>query len=431
MADAPHEHPDDLTTLEQIDQLPTYRAMNMQDEERKRQRLLLLTVRSIFLVLLVTLSLLPFIGKVTDDQASTTATLPSYIWPLIATLGVGLIVITVDTAIPNKRLASIFGIYLGVVAGLAGSIVIGRLLDLIADSWGLTSTTYNAYFGLAKVVIGVTLCYLAVSIVMTTKDDFRLVIPYVEFAKQARGVRPLLIDTSVLIDGRIEPLAQTGFLVSPLVVPQFVIDEMQTLADSRDRLKRSRGRRGLEILSRLQGLPELDLTIESSPSSGIAVDEQLLQLAREQNMRILTTDLNLNKVGQIRGVTVLNMNDLAASIRTQAIPGQTMGIEIVRAGENPGQGVGYMPDGTMVVIEDAEHLAGNEVQFVVTNVLQTSAGRMVFGKMLDDYEHEDGREGRAESDDAPRMADAATHQPRTTDRPRTSAPSRSSRNPRR
>ena len=188
---------------------PSVRARN----EHRSQRLLLLTIRLLFIVLLVTVSLLPFVGAITDNEQGFSAA--DYIGPFLAMLALGVVVVLIDTATGNKRLSSVFGVYLGIVAGLVGALAIGALLDLVAESWDLNSPTHVAYLALIKLAIGITLCYLAVSVVLTTKDDFRLVIPYVEFSKQVRGVRPLLLDTSALIDGRIESLGSTGFLEAP------------------------------------------------------------------------------------------------------------------------------------------------------------------------------------------------------------------------
>ena len=405
------------------------------EHDRRRQRLVLLAIRTLFLVLLVTVSLLPFVGAVTETEEFS---FWNYAIPFLATFAFGAVIVLLDTAMPNKRLASIFGIYLGLIAGLVGALAVGALLDLVAKSWDLSrDKTWIAYLGLVKLAIGITMCYLAVSIVITTKDDFRLVIPYVEFAKQIRGVRPLLIDTSVLIDGRIDSLGQTGFLDAPLVVPRFVIEELQALADSSDKLKRARGRRGLGVVSKLQANPFVDVSIDNSDIPRHSVDHMLLQLASEQNLRILTTDYNLNKVAQIHGVTVLNLNDLANTLKSQAIPGETLVVEVVKHGEGPTQGVGYMPDGTMVVIEDAAAHVGKTVSLVVTNSLQTTAGRMIFGTLKD--------VGAATADETTHvdaMAKAATSQPRTpvrtikvdggTAAPSSSAPTvESRRNPRR
>jgi uncharacterized protein YacL len=261
--------------------------------------------------------------------------------------------------------------------------------------------------------------------VLTTKDDFRLVIPYVEFAKQVRGVRPMLIDTSILIDGRIDSLSQSGFVDAPLVVPQFVINELQTLADSSDKLKRARGRRGLEMVSKLQDNPYVDVTLDPTEAPGHSVDHMLIHVAAEQKLRILTTDYNLNKVAQINGVSVLNLNDLTGTLRPQVIPGENLLVEIVKRGEAPGQGVGYMPDGTMVVIENAADRVGDSVPAVVTNSLQTSAGRMIFGRLAEDAE------AARDAELVEQMADAATDQPRATEPPPRKPDGPARRNPRR
>jgi uncharacterized protein YacL len=387
----------------------------------RAQRRMLLGVRLLYMVMLATVALLPFVGSITKDQEFRVS---DYIGVLIATFAFGAVILMLDAATPNKRLASVFGIYLGIIAGLLAALAISAVLDLIAQSWDLTSAPWNAYVGLIKVGLTITLCYLAVSIVLTTKDDFRLVIPYVEFAKQVRGVRPLLLDTSVLIDGRIDTFGKTGFLDAPLVVPQFVINELQTLADSSDRLKRARGRRGLELLSKLQSNPHADVTIDPSDIPGHSVDHMLIRLAADQQLRIVTTDYNLNKVAQIHGVTVLNVNDLAGALRPQVIPGEQLRVDLVRQGESPSQGVGYLPDGTMVVVENGSEHVGESVSLVVTNSLQTSAGRMIFGRLLDSEEADEDRA-------VGRMAESATHQPRSTGKPAHRSDGPSKRTPRR
>jgi uncharacterized protein YacL len=387
---------------------------------RRSERTMLLAIRLLYMVLLMTIALLPFVGSITEVAEYDR-------WEIggvfLATFVIGALVLVIDAATPKKRLASVFGLYLGIVAGLAAALAVGALLDLIAESWDLTTSSWKAYLGLAKLGIGITLCYLAVSIVLTTKDDFRLVIPYVEFAKQVRGVRPMLLDTSVLIDGRIEHFAETGFVDAPVVVPQFVINELQTLADSGDRLKRARGRRGLEMVSRLQASPMVDISIDPTEVPGHSVDHMLIHLAESQHVRIVTTDYNLNKVAQIHGVTVLNLNDIASTMRPQVTPGDTLTVEIVKTGESADQGVGYLPDGTMVVVEGAADRVGRNVITSVTNSLQTTAGRMIFGR----FEDETDERTRA----VEHLENAATNQPRTTDRPSRRAKSASGRNPRR
>lgn len=395
--------------------------------QQRRQRIALLAIRTVFLALMVTVPMLPFVGSLSRWEQEV-FTFWDYVVPVMSMFVFGAAILVVDAATPNKRLSSVFSIYLGILAGLIGAVAIGALLDLVANSWDLTINKKGiAYLGLIKLAIGIAICYLAVSIVLTTKDDFRLVIPYVEFAKQVRGVRPLLLDTSVLIDGRIEALGQTGFLDAPLVVPRFVIEELQALADSSDKLKRARGRRGLTVVSKLQASPYIDVSIDNAEVPKKSVDHMLLQLASDQSLRILTTDYNLNKVAQIHGVTVLNLNDLTTTLKSQAIPGETLVVEVIKRGEGAGQGVGYMPDGTMVVIEEAAEHVGQTISLTVTNSLQTSAGRMIFGAMNKEQGNGDG----SADSHASQMAHAATHQPRATARPPRVEESDSRRNPRR
>ncbi len=403
--------------------------------QRRSERLLLLVVRLLFLVMLLTVTTLT-IGSRVDEAEPEAFSYNTIAAILISTLAVGVIVLAVDSLTPNKRLASTVGIYLGICVGLLGALAVAKLIDVVAQAWQLTSETApNPYIELAKVVVGIELCYLAVSFVLTTKDDFRLVIPYVEFAKQVRGIRPLALDTSVLIDGRIESMVQAGFMDAPMVIPGFVIGELQTLSDSSDRLKRSRGRRGLDMAARLQVNPAIDVSIEDFEVPGHTVDRMLVELARMHQMRILTTDTNLVKVARINGASALNVNDLAAGLKTVVLPGETMRVEIARPGENEGQGVGYMPDGTMIVVDQGAAYIGGVVDVTVTNSLQTNAGRMIFARV--DQPVPSGEGDSADGSGAPvgdggaaSAARTATQQPRFTDRPFRGQPARG-RSPRR
>ncbi|MCH2162593.1 MAG: hypothetical protein MK085_12070 [Phycisphaerales bacterium] len=358
-------------------------------QQRQSERLMLLVLRLLFLVLLVTVTVLTLTSQ---GQSVNDFRWPTFVGLLLATTAIGTIVVVVDAMTPNKRLSSVVGIYLGICFGLIGAVALGGLIDVVASAWELQEGPPLLYLGLAKVIIGIVLCYLSVSVVLTTKDDFRLVLPYVEFARQVRGIRPMLMDTSSLIDGRIDDLGHAGFIDAPLIVPQFVIDEMQTLADSSDKTKRGRGRRGLDLLAKLQQNPFLDVTIDDPQVDGLSVDAMLVELASRQDLRIMTTDSNLKKVAQINGITVLNVNDLASTLKAGVSPGNHMPLELLKTGENPEQAVGYMPDGTMVVVQDAAEFVGTTRNVVVTNTLQTAAGRMVFAK-LDDSEQADGPKG--------------------------------------
>ena len=329
----------------------------------------------------------------------------------LAVGAIGLIVVVIDAMTPNKRLASIFGVYLGICLGLVGTFAIGTLLDTIIQAWELDRTNAVLYVNLAKVSVGLILCYIAVSVVMTTKDDFRLVIPYVEFSKQNRGVRPMLLDTSAIIDGRILDLSESGALDAPFVVLQPVIDELQKLSDSSDKGKRARGRRGLDMIAKLQASPRVAISIEEAQIDGGSVDRGLVDVAKLRGYRVVTTDAGLAKIAEIAAVTSININRIAGALRAQALAGDRLEIELVREGENPTQGVGYLSDGTMVVVEGGAGHMGETVSTVVTNTLTTSAGRMIFARVED---------LPPESGSAASMATRATTQPKHRDGPRES-----------
>jgi uncharacterized protein YacL len=192
---------------------------------------------------------------------------------------------------------------------------------------------------------------------------------------------PILLDTSVIIDGRIADIVETGFIDGNIVVPKFILEELQYIADSADDMRRSRGRRGLDILKRLQQYNNLriDTMEDDLPKTG--ADSKLVSLARKLGAKILTNDFNLHKVAELQGVEVLNINQLANALRLAVLPGEILRVQILREGKSYGQGVGYLDDGTMVVIENARRFIGKEVEASVTSVLQTAAGRMIFSEI--------------------------------------------------
>jgi uncharacterized protein YacL len=254
---------------------------------------------------------------------------------------------------------------------------------------------------LAKVLLGASAVFMCVSFILQTKDDFRFVIPYVEFSKQTKGARPILLDTSVIIDGRIADIAETRILESEVIVPRFVLAELQTIADSNDKLKRNRGRRGLDVLNRLQSSQAIEIRIfdphEQTVQDASGVDAKLVALGDHLDARVVTNDYNLNKIAKLRGVDVININDLANALKPVVLPGETMNVKIIKPGEESGQGVGYLDDGTMVVVEQGREAIGRSVGLTVTSVLQTSAGRMIFGRLDADktYTPRGGRDGKS------------------------------------
>lgn len=203
-----------------------------------------------------------------------------------------------------------------------------------------------------------------------------------ERAAVMRNVK--ILDTSSIIDGRIADMADTGFLEGPLLVPEFVLRELQMVADSQDGSKRQRGRRGLDILQRMQGNSHLDVQIVKTDYATIReVDLKLIEMAKELGGKILTTDFNLNKVAHLHAVDVLNINDLANALKPVVLPGEKMNIAILKEGKEYNQGVGYLDDGTMVVVDHARRMIGRSIEISVTSVLQTASGKMIFGKIED------------------------------------------------
>ncbi len=278
----------------------------------------------------------------------------------------------------------VFGLVLGLVVSLVAVVLLCVFLLPVAGSGegGREAGQFMADV-LQPVVplVVLTSCYLAVSVVLRTKDEFRFVIPYVDFAEQGRTHGGIVLDSSVLIDGRIVDVAEKLFLNDPLIVPRIVVDEMQKLADSAEKLLRERGRRGLDQVGRLQASPALRMRFheETIPGPG-EVDAKLVHLAQLLGARLATNDVNLAKVARFAKVEVVSINDLAAALRAPHLPGEVFGLRIARPGEQRGQGVGYLEDGTMVVVEGARDDVGAEIPVTVTNSLQTPAGRMIFAR---------------------------------------------------
>lgn len=415
MPDLPEERPDPTPAEARAPSVG--RRNRLAAADARAQRVLMLVLRSVFVVVLISVVVLTVASNRTsalDFGFSTVVGL------LLAAVALGLLIVTVDALTPNKRLAWVVGIFAGTMLGLVGAVGVGSVIDLVAGAWDLRESS-AVYLGLVKVTIGIVLVYLSISVVLTTRDDFRLVIPYVEFARQVRGARPLLLDTSVLVDGRIEDLGRTGIIDAPVIVAQFVIDELQSLADSADAAKRQRGRRGLDVLQRLQANPYVDLEIEELRADGRSVDRALVEVAKAERFRIVTTDSGLERVAQINGVACLNLNAVAGAMRTGQVTGEHLRIALVKRGEAAHQGVGFLEDGTMVVVDHGSARVGETVETVVTNTVQTSAGRLIFARLADAAPA--GADGGAEAGATPdgadaegrtqSMARAATSQPRT------------------
>jgi uncharacterized protein YacL len=322
--------------------------------------------------------------------------------PLIGFFGVLAIaagVLVADVSMRRKRLDTITAVYFGMIIGLVLTFVLLFALGPWIDKADARLVDW------LRLALATVVCYTCISVLLQTKDDFRFIIPYVEFAKEVKGLKPYVLDTSVVIDGRIADLVETRVIDNQLIMPQFVIAELQAIADSNDKLRRNRGRRGLDILNRLRSDPKVDLSIYDRDLPEFAsqpVDQKLVLLAKHLEGKVVTNDYNLNKVAKLHNVGVINLNDISNSLKPVFLPGEIVEVRIVKQGEEVGQGVGYLEDGTMVVIEGGRDHVGQNVTATVTSVLQTSAGRMVFGRFERTALESEGRIGAVPT--APRQS---------------------------
>jgi len=268
--------------------------------------------------------------------------------------------------------AAVFGLFFGFFMAW----VLTSVMKLIPMSIQL--------FSALQIILILIFCYLGMVIAMRGKDEFNLIIPYVKFVRQDKKDDIVLLDTSVIIDGRIADIFQTHFIEGRIVIPRFVLKELQQIADSQDALKRNRGRRGLDVLNKIQKSTDLDVRIQEEDFPEVReVDAKLVKLAKLLGGKIFTNDFNLNKVAELQGITVLNINELANALRPVVLPGEPMEVRISKEGKEYNQGIAYLDDGTMVVVDNSKHMIGQVTKVIVTSVLQTSAGRMIFAKLED------------------------------------------------
>ncbi len=264
------------------------------------------------------------------------------------------------------------------VFGLVFGLIIANLLNDVLSLIPLEKTIAS-YLKLITIII---FCYLGMVIAMRGRDEFNLIIPYVKFTRQDQKQDIVILDTSVIIDGRISDIFQTRFVDARIVIPRFVLKELQFIADSSDSLKRNRGRRGLDILHKIQKASNVDVKIHEEDFPDLAdTDAKLVRLAKMLGGKLFTNDYNLNKGAELQGVPVLNLNELANALKPVVLPGETMEVRIVKEGKEYNQGVAYLDDGTMIVVDNARQMMGQTRTVLVTSVLQTSAGRMIFAKI--------------------------------------------------
>jgi uncharacterized protein YacL len=272
------------------------------------------------------------------------------------------------------------------ISGTIGLIVGLIIAALVASPLSLLPAPLSQILPLIGAVV---LSYLGVTIFVMRQNDIfnvlsnRLPLKGDKSEEEMQDIRNILLDTSVIIDGRIADIAHTGFIYGTMMVPSFVLNELQHIADSSDGLRRQRGRRGLDILNRLQKDPNITFRITDLDVEGVrSVDDKLVILARQLRCPILTNDFNLNRVAEIQGVTVLNINELANAVKAVFLPGEALDVHVIQEGKEAGQGVGYLDDGTMVVVEEGKGHIDAIISVMVTKVLQTAAGRMIFARPM-------------------------------------------------
>ena len=263
--------------------------------------------------------------------------------------------------------AAVFGLLFGLI-----------MAKMVSDVIGL-AVKNPEFMSTVRLIVTWVFAYIGMVVALRGRDEFNVIIPYVRLSRQDHSEDLVVVDTSAIIDGRIADLCKTRFLQGRLLVPRFVLQELQAVADSADPLKRNRGRRGLDVLNSLRAQPHVDVRIHEEDIPGITeTDAKLVKMAQLLGARVVTTDYNLNKVAQLQGVSVLNVNELAQALRPVMLPGETLEVKPIKEGKEPHQSVAYLEDGTMVVVEQGRHLIGQTVHGVVTSVLQTAAGRMIF-----------------------------------------------------
>ncbi len=292
---------------------------------------------------------------------------------LISGFLVSLFVIHIEEAIRKVSLRIIFGGVVGMIVGLVIAFLMAYGLNFVSNIMEKQQIVPWIYTLLTGIM-----AYLGLLIGSKKIEEFS----FFGLGQQKESGDVRIVDTSVIIDGRIADIADTGFLQGNLIVPRFVLDELQYIADSADAMKRSRGRRGLDILNRMQRGVGVNIEISDHDFPKLkGVDAKLVALAKKLNAKILTNDFNLNKVAELQGIKILNVNELANALKPVVLPGESMTVKIIKEGKEPGQGVAYLDDGTMIIVDNAQKHQGSSVDVLVTSVLQTTAGRMIFSEL--------------------------------------------------
>jgi uncharacterized protein YacL len=303
----------------------------------------------------------------------------------LAGLVFGILSILIGHLLGQVPLGSIAGGIIGLGLGLlTAKLLLIPLEDIMGQGYFLASLVLGALLGYGGLLVG-----------LRRGENLKVSVMMRAIKGQEASESVKLLDTSVIIDGRIADICETGFIEGEFVVPQFILHELQHIADSPDSLKRARGRRGLDILHKIQKMSQINVKIVEEDFPKIKeVDAKLVALGKAMDAKVITNDFNLNKVAELQGVPVLNINELANSIKPVVLPGEALKVFIIKEGKEHNQGVAYLEDGTMVVVDNGRRLIGKNVDVTVTSVLQTTAGRMIFTKTREEYEREEHKAAR-------------------------------------
>ncbi len=287
---------------------------------------------------------------------------------------IGVLVVLVDLMLKGFSLRGLSALTFGLAVGSVISYLLGTSPLFVRGD--------EQIIYLSRLTLFLVVTYVCTVIALRGKDEFNLVIPYVRFVPHEVDSPVVVVDTSALVDGRIARICETGFLSGALIIPRFVLEELQRVADSTEMGKQARGRRGLEVLAGLRRIKTLDLRIHESEAKAEEVEAKLVFLAQSMKAKLLTTDYNLAKMAEFHGVPWLNLNALAKSIRRELLVGETIEIDLVKTGREEHQGVGYIEDGSMVVVEEARSMVGSRVTAGITSILPSAGGKLIFARLM-------------------------------------------------
>lgn len=303
----------------------------------------------------------------------------------------GTLVLSLDVFFKQYTVRNILAVLIGFALGLA----IHKLFMMVISYANFPQEAVSQF----AVASAIVFSYLGVITILRGQDEFTMMIPFVTLDTKGSGEELILLDTSVIIDGRISDIVKTNFMSGKLILPRFVLKELQLIADSSDPLKRARGRRGLDVLNKLKTIPDINVKINEMDFPEFnTVDAKLVKMGQVMNAKVFTNDYNLNKVAELQGVKVLNINELANALKPIVMPGELMQVKILKEGKEHDQGVAYLDDGTMVVVDNGRRRIGQTLSVAITSVLQTQAGRMIFAKPGDEPDRGNDRERNSQQE---------------------------------